>query len=233
MFRTKRDDAPRPDIRKSIPRRVIVAEEANSEWRLHADTIKQMTSGSKIEARGMRSDEFVERAPAFVPFIATNDYPEVLYADTAVKRRLLAIPFTEQVMPGEDDVNFRERFTEHDRQPVLAWMIEGYEEYCVKSLDDRPRRVRAATADLRGALSPIDQFIVSSCNLFGPDKIGAVRLYHAFRDWWEEEGRRDTECPTLTKFGRALTDRGINAGPQERGPEGRIVYRYGISLKSD
>ena len=230
MFRTRRDDAPRPDIRKSIPRRIIVAEEANSEWNLHADTIKQMTSGSKIEARGMRSDEFVERAPAFVPFIATNDYPEVRYADEAVKRRLLAIPFTEQVSKREDDVNFRERFTAHDRGAVLAWMIDGYEDYCTNSLDDRPRRVREATAELRGLLSPIDQFIMSCC-VFDKDALtSATRLYHAFRDWWEAEGRRDSDCPTLTKFGRALADRGVEATPQMRGPEGRIVYREGIRL---
>ncbi len=159
MLRTRRDDAPRPDILKAMTRRVIFAEEASSEWNLHADNIKQLTSHGRIEARGMRSNIFTERIPAFTPWIATNELPEVRHADSATKKRLVAFPFREQVTLDDDDSDWITRLTEHDLEGVLAWMVEGWRLYRDRGIEQPPSDISEATQELREALSPIDTFL--------------------------------------------------------------------------
>lgn len=238
MLRTRRDDAPRPDILKAMPRRILVAEEGSTEWQLHADTIKQLTSGGKIEARGMRSNEFTERTPAFLPLIATNDYPVIRYADAALKRRLVGFPFHQQISQGAEDAGFRTRFRARDRAAVLMWMLEGFDLYCHEGLGEPPGEAARATAELRQALNPTDIFL-AECTTTEPFASGkparasASVLFQALQDWWEEQKFKPSELPTKTAFGRHLTDSGYPLGLPGRRDEGgsRSRYREGLRLR--
>lgn len=233
MFRTRRDDAPRPDILKSMPRRLIVAEEGSTEWKLHADTIKSLTSGGKIEARGMRSNDFTERTPAFVPVIATNEYPVVQYADAATKRRLFAFPFSQQVRQGEEDAGFRARLGSRDREAVLAWLCEGYEDYARdQAIGDPPGAARIATETLRQSLNPIDQFISECCETDLSYRTTPAVLFDSYSSWYEAEGLRASDKPTQTAFGRHLTDSGylLHDTEYSSGMRKSVRYRYGIRL---
>jgi putative DNA primase/helicase len=217
-----------------MTRRVICAEEGSSEWHLHADMIKLMTSGGKIEARGMRSNSFVERSPMFTPFIATNDYPEIRFADMATKRRLIAFPFHQKVNPRLDDSQFRTRLGPADLAAVLRWLLDGYAAYCERKLEGRPPDVRDAVDDLSGTISPFDQFISECCKIDPKLYVPARDLYSGFSRWWADEGRRDSERPTQTSFGRAMTDRDFPSGVNpERLPgiREKIIYRHGFDLR--
>jgi putative DNA primase/helicase len=225
MFRSKRDDAPRPDILKAMTRRMIFAEEASSEWNLHADTIKQVTSHGQIEARGMRSNLFVERMPLFTPWIATNDLPEIRHADSAVKRRLIAFPFRQQVVSDQDDHGFIERIGPADRAAILAWLVRGYEAYCRKLLNAMPPAVSAETEHVRMSVSPYDQFLADRCETGAGFETASAELYSDFENWWTTEGLRGQDKPTQTAFGRALADRGFESDRDEH-----RRYRKGLQL---
>lgn len=217
MFRTRRDDAPRPDIIKAMTRRVIFAEEASSEWNLHADNIKQLTSHGRIEARGMRSNAFIERVPAFTPWIATNDLPEVRHADSATKKRLIAFPFRQQVTLDDDDSDWITRLTERDLEAVLAWMVEGWRLYRDRGLEQMPAEVAEATEELRQSLSPIDTFLSERCEAAPGEGVLGGELYEHFELWWDKEGHRRGDILTRSAFGRALTDRGYPARHTNKG----------------
>lgn len=226
MFRTRRDDAPRPDILKAMTRRIVFAEEASSEWNLHADNIKQLTSHGRIEARGMRSNAFIERVPAFTPWIATNELPEVKHADSATKKRLIAFPFRQQVTLDDDDSDWITRLSEADLEAVLAWMVKGWEIYRERGLETMPPEVSEATQELREALSPIDIFLADRCEAAPGEGIYGGELYDHFEIWWEHEGHRRGEILTRSAFGRALTDRGYEAKHTNRGS-----LRMGLKMR--
>jgi P4 family phage/plasmid primase-like protien len=240
MFRTKRDDAPRPDILKAMPRRLIVAEEGSSEWNLHADVIKAMTSGGRIEARGMRSNEYAERVPAFTPILCTNEWPEIKHADNAVKRRVIGIPFVTQIDRESDNVRFARDFTPDDYRGVLAWAVRGWEMYCQHRFteDERPRDIREVTGEIHDSMAPVDR-LINECCLLGPQyETPAHVLYDFMKDWWKDNGIHG-EPPNSHVFGREITERtGYRSAPRMRSRNGidgipevkSIRIRRGIKL---
>jgi phage/plasmid-associated DNA primase len=184
---------------------------------LHADNIKQLTSHGRIEARGMRSNIFTERIPAFTPWIATNELPEVRHADSATKKRLIAFPFREQVTLDDDDSDWITRLSEHDLEAVLAWIVAGWKLYRERGIEQMPPAVAEATQELREALSPVDTFLADMTELAPGEGILGGELYEHFELWWEKEGHRRGEILTRSAFGRALTDRGYAAKHTNRG----------------
>ena len=232
MFRTKRDDAPRPDILKAIPRRIIVAEEGSSEWNLHADVIKAMTSGGVIDARAMRSNSYVERVPAFTPIIATNQWPEIKHADTATKRRIIGIPFTAQIERGADDIRLTQRFGPDDHDAILGWLVRGYETYVREGLEEPPAAVAGITQEIHDSISPVDQFVIDMCELDEDFKVPAPVLYEAYRIWWDANGKHG-EPQNAIVFGQEVTERTgmpIRVG-KERGSNRSVRMRHGIRLR--
>jgi putative DNA primase/helicase len=233
MFRTKRDDAPRPDILKAMPRRLIVAEEGSSEWNLHADVVKAMTSGGRIEARGMRSNEYAERNPAFTPVIVTNEWPEIKHADAAVKRRIVGIPFTAQLARGEDDTRLVSRFTAADYSGILAWIVRGYADYLESGIElgSAPPEVTGITEEIHSSMSPVDQFIADCCVLDPEAKTEAGELYLAYRNWWDENGKHG-DPQNANAFGREISERtGYHPPKNPTSIAGRKVrMRNGIKI---
>lgn len=235
LFREKGQDAPRPDMLKAMGRRFIHATEASAEWKLHADTIKRITGGDQLTARGMFSNKFVERTASFTPWIATNEYPRIEHADSALFRRLIAIPFDRVVPDGADDPEFTLRFPSGELSGVLRWMVDGYKAYREKGLDSIPDPVKDATAKLRSALSIIDRWIDDRCETGEECRYPASDLYLDYNTWCLEEGIQEHERHSQTAFGRALTERGYQASdnPERWGSrkEGRKVkLRHGISI---
>lgn len=238
LFRDRGQDAPRPDLLRAMGRRFIHTTEASSEWRLHADTIKRVTGGDQLTARGMFSNKFVERTASFTPWIATNAYPHIEHADSALWRRLVAIPFEEVVPDAADDPRFTLSFPRGELPGVLRWMADGWRMYSNKGLDGIPEPVRNATAALRVTLSTIDQWIAGRCET-GPDfRYPAMDLFYNFQGWCDEEGIPERERHTQTAFGRALSDRGFWTPdrPERVGPRSeskKVRMRHGLRIYSE
>jgi phage/plasmid-associated DNA primase len=186
----------------------------------------------------MRSNAFTERTPAFLPFIATNDYPTVRYADAALKRRLVGFPFSQQIALENEDAGFRTRFRARDKAAVLMWMLDGFDLYCTEGLGEPPGEAALATAELRQSLNPADIFLYECTTTLPlasgePPRVSASVLYQSLRDWWEEQGNKPSELPTKNAFGRHLTDSGFQLGPLSKRDEAgsRSRYRLGLRLK--
>lgn len=231
MMRTRRDDAPRPDILKVMDRRFIFAEEGSTEWKLHADTIKQLTSGGLIEARGMRSDVFTEKIPAFTPFLVTNAFPSVQYADAALKRRLVGFAFTQFIPKSQEDGGFRESFTAGDHAAVLAWLMAGYTAFRREGLMAMPAIVLASTKELRGSLSPVDMFVAEMCVVDSAARTTTDDLYREFTEWWRDSGS-DGRPMSRHQFALHLSSEGFKnkAAEYSATDQKTIRFRYGLRL---
>lgn len=188
MFRENPNEAPRPDIVEALPKRVIVATEADSEWHLHADTIKRLVGGiDQAKVRNLHSNEFLTRFPAFVPFVGTNSSPTIQGADSALWQRIAVVPFTIQRLDDDkrtDKMASIRLMSEVDsKMAILAWLVEGYKSYAREGLVGVPADVAAATKEFRAGVSEWHSFMDEVIEQAPGHRIMAQDLYQMYRLW--------------------------------------------------
>lgn len=160
IFRGNLDDKPRPDILKLLTARLALLEEAGQSWELHGDRIKHLTGGSTVTVRGMRSNAFITREPAFTPVVIANELPRVKGADAATLRRMKVIPFLHSVV-GVEDPRKKIAFLadESTRMALLAQVVAGYGAYLERGVEELPEAFGLATMRAFEALDDVQEFI--------------------------------------------------------------------------
>jgi putative DNA primase/helicase len=111
------------DLAKLRGARLVVAQETQKGRRWDETKIKALTGGDKITARFMRQD-FFDFVPTFKLFICGNHKPRLASVDEAMRRRLLLVPFTVQIPPGERDPDLPRKL-KAEWPAILRWCIEG------------------------------------------------------------------------------------------------------------
>jgi Zierdtviridae DNA primase len=233
VFRDNADDKPRPDLLGVMNKRLIVAEEVSSAVHLHADQIKRLTGGGEISARGMRSNTYIVRRPAFTPLLATNGAPTISGADVAVWRRLLAVPFDQVIPYGKDDLEFTARLIATSKAAILRWIVDGYRRYVENpnALYAVPRLALTTNSDLRDDMSDLDTWIAERCDRAENLRDIPSDLFNDYTSWCEMGGVAHRDRVSNTKFGRELTAKGF-AKKQVRIEGVPTWHRIGIALKS-
>lgn len=229
LFRDSQDEKPRADLVRALVRRVLVAFESSQEWHLHGDQIKRLTGADPIRARLLYSSVYVDRLPAFTPWVVTNSFPQVHGADEALLRRLRTVPFREAVSKQEEDFDVQDALdSEEGRKAVLAWAVCGWEMYRADGHLDEPESVVQATADMSHQLSELDAFLHEFTE---PDPDGFVVVADLFRMWqmWREEGDVDVKMSS-TKFGRELAGKGYQTSVKKRNGQ-TVRVRSGLRLR--
>lgn len=203
------------DLRGS---RLVATVETGEGRRLDETLIKQMTGGDRLKGRYMRQD-FFEFLPEFKLWMATNHLPQIRGTDGGIWRRIRLIPFLETIGDDEKDPMLPTKLRA-EAPGILAWAVRGCLEWQAGGLQP-PAIVTGATAGYRAAEDTLGAFLSERCVLLPGLETQASELYRAYRQWAEENGEY---VQTQTKFGKALTERGI-----ER-KTGRIVSYRGIGL---
>lgn len=240
LFREKQDAGPSPEIITAIPRRMVFASEVGVHNRLHADVIKRLTGGDPISARALYSNQVVTRVPMFTPYIATNSMPTITDGDEALWRRLLVLPFDEQVSP---DSLPRETVESNPAalEAVLAWLVEGLIDYLEHGLarEEWPERcIRRARRFVEGT-SDFQMFLAEiTVRRRGPDKddarVDAEKLYLAYRTWGLGEGMRESDLYTKNRFTRQMTANGFEKVSSTKRIDGKVTktaFYRGIELR--
>jgi hypothetical protein len=125
-------------------RRVVVSE--NDEGRRLAEaTMKRLTGGDPITARGMRQN-FVTFDPSHTPMLITNHLPKVRGDDLAIWRRLRVIPFDVVIPEAERDPHLSE-ILRLDADAILTWAVTGYADYSRRGRLDEPPQVNVLRAN--------------------------------------------------------------------------------------
>lgn len=234
LFRDKQDEAPRSDIVAALPKRLLVASEASSQWFLHADAIKRFTGGEPIRARKLNSNVWIEATPQFTPWLMTNSYPQVPGADKALWRRLKAAPFLVSLPESKVDPKMRERLRRPDvSTAVFAWLVRGWENYQEDALDDDSPNSMEMLFEARNSMSDVDVFLSEACEFAAEYKEEARRLYDAYRSWCEANGLGAAQILSLTAFGRNLSGKGYEPAREYVGEEGerrQVRVRTGLRL---
>jgi P4 family phage/plasmid primase-like protien len=231
LLRANADDKARPDILKAMPRRIIIAEELSEFQHLHVDQVKRLTGAGTLSARGMAVNVFVERQPAFTPFIMTNATPTIEGADSALLNRTLVVPFDVQVPRNRNAGSVRRRIVAEAREAILAWAVEGWKRYAEDSVDLRSVPAGALAAQLRfsSGMSDFHQFLADFCDIAPGYSVGPTALYGAYEEWCSQNGVDDRDKLSPIKFGKRMNAMGTEVRKEWDG-EKQVWRRQGIAL---
>lgn len=228
MLRDNADDKPRPDLLAAFQRRLIVAEELGAAQHLHADQMKRLTGGTPITARGMRSNTYITRVPAFTPWIVCNEVPTIEGADNALKRRLLVVPFDQQIKQADEDINYFTRLMEESAEEILAWALAGHAAYLNDpKLHELPAGALGAATEFAESMSEFDAWRAERADVGDGYYELPLRLYLDFKEWCADNG---VDRPMSNKaFGIKLNGMDVVKSKRSLGGKQQWV-REGIRL---
>lgn len=173
-----------PDLVPLIGARFVRASEPDEGVRWQEGLIKDLTGGEKIMVRALHSD-FVEARPVFKLTISGNHKPDIRGTDDGIWRRLLLIPFDEQI-PKEKRIpkDKLDAMLFAEAPGILNRLIEGLLDYLQNGLGE-PKTVIDATEEFRAQSDPLGQFLNAACVVTGDpaDSVLASTLVEAFNFW--------------------------------------------------
>jgi putative DNA primase/helicase len=232
IFRDNQDERPRADLADAITKRVVFMNEASHHWKLHPDQVKRMTGADEISARRPFAKGSVVRMPAFTPWLLTNGAPNIEGADSALRRRLVIVPFAETLTADEVDVELAERLTAPDaRAVILQWALDGYDQLRTMGYEAglaAPLDAMAVREEFTSSMSEFDRFLAKVCDK-GDYHESPTKLGEAWEQWQDSAKISNRDRMTPHKFALALN---ANDFPM------KLVYidkvrtrvRYGIRL---
>lgn len=212
----RHDSGPRNDVARLAGARLVRSSEVGDQKKLNEGLIKSLTGGDTITARFLFSEDF-EFRPQFKLWLAANHKPVIRGTDFAIWRRMRLIPFDVTITDAQKDDTLP--FKLHKELPgILAWAVEGCQSWLQEGLRP-PERVLAATAEYRSESDIIATFIAECCAVDRTAEVAGGTLYTAYMRWSKDNGEF---VMSNTRFGRELTDRGIevrhtNTGKVRRG----------------
>lgn len=233
IFRDNQDERPRADLADVMMKRIIFCDEASHNWKLHPDQIKRMTGAGAISARRPFARAAVTAIPAFTPWLMTNSVPSIEGADKAVRRRLVVVPFGEEISAVEEDSTFATRLAEQ-REAILVWAVAGYNELMSMGMSaglEAPMGAWAIREEFTDAMSNLDSFIAECC-VTGSDYAGRPDvLADQWIDWQTRNDISGRDKLSVRQFALALNANGyVMITKKVDGKAAKV--RQGIDLNS-
>jgi putative DNA primase/helicase len=172
-----------------IGARFVRAAEPDEGMRWQEGLIKDLTGGEEILVRALHSD-FVAVRPVFSLTISGNHKPDIRGTDDGIWRRLLLVPFDEQI-PKEEQIPKAEldEILFAERDGIFARLVEALLDYLEQGLME-PQRIVDATAEFREESDPYGTFLDDACLMTGDpeDSLTAKEIVNAFHFWLAARG---------------------------------------------
>jgi putative DNA primase/helicase len=127
-------------------KRFVMASETEQGDRFASASLKALTGGDAITARGMRQDQ-QSFMPSHSMVLMTNSLPEVDALDKAMWARLKLFQFTAD-FEGREDTTIGDRLCA-ESSGILNWLVAGARHYLTHGLPPEPLGVVMATGDWR------------------------------------------------------------------------------------
>ncbi len=198
--------APRNDIARLAGKRLVCSVEVEDGRRLAEGLINMLTGGDTITARFLYSEAF-EFRPQFKLWLAANNRPSISGPEGAIWRRLVQIPFLEEISEAERDPEIKARLRDEGRPAVMAWLIEGCLLWQKEGLQE-PEAVKRLTGEYREESDPLRDFIQECCILEPAAQADNAEIWQAYQEWCKANSER---YPLGRKrFSQALMARGLD-----------------------
>lgn len=231
VLRDHSDDRARPDLLTVFGSRVAVADEVAQAKHLHADQIKRLTGAVPLSARGMRSNEYVAAPATFTPWIVGNSVPQVDGADAGFERRVLAVPFDQQIPQAEERIDFIEEILAEGASAILGWCVSGYEKWLrAPRLEEIPLGAIPAATDFREAVSEFNGFCADTLDDDADGFVVPIQAYEAYQMWCARNGTHARDVLTATKFGVQMSSR-YGKKKSKKTTDGKVIkVFFGVRL---
>jgi putative DNA primase/helicase len=186
-FMRKTGDQITNDIARLRGTRFVTTTEAEQGRRLSEPIIKQITGNDRMTARFLYG-EFFNFVPTFKIFMATNHKPVIKGTDYGIWRRIKLIPFTTRIPEEKQDKELEGKL-KAEASGILNWLLEGTARWKVERLK-APPDILNATAEYRGEMDVIGNFIKECCIQKPGLTIRIRELFKAYQEWCEENNER-------------------------------------------
>ncbi|SEA36341.1 phage/plasmid primase, P4 family, partial [Selenomonas ruminantium] len=187
-----------PQLAILAGKRLILTSESGAGRKFNAARLKLITGGDKITARFLHGNPFTF-SPQFTLVMSSNYKPAITdTTDEGMRRRLMMVPFT--AVFEEKDVMLKRELKEckECREAILAWCIEGAQEWIINGLGELPENIVKAMGAYYAENDILGLFIEECCEV-GKDKhVGVKAFCKAFNDWLRESQQKTVTLRTLS-----------------------------------
>ncbi len=176
-----------PDLVRIPGARMVRASEPEEGLRFKEAMIKLLTGGEPIMIRKMR-EEFVEIDPIFKLTISGNHKPAVRGTDDGIWRRILLVPFDEQIQKDRVDHRLPAKLWA-ERSGILNWLLAGVRAFLDGGLQEPPG-VTEATEEFRDESDPVRRFLMEAAEITGDaaDFVSTKDMVDAFTLYLKDNG---------------------------------------------
>lgn len=168
-------------------------------------TLKRLTGGDRITGRQLYRNN-ISFTPSHTLAMVANHLPEVPDMSRGMWRRLLVVPFDQEVPESQMDEQLPGKL-QAEADAVLSWAVRGLMDYQQRGRHlDPPQDVQAATAGYREESDQLSKFLEEATVERAGATVTTTALWSKYGDWAAQLG----EAPQLTgrnKFAEALVDR--------------------------
>lgn len=202
--------------------RLAIASESRENVELASEVIKNLTGQATLKARKMGKDFFTFPVTHKV-VLFSNNKPIVNDSSHGFWRRILVIPFVDQVEASERDGDLPNKL-KLEADGILTWAIAGAKRWFEEGLQP-PEAVISATQEYRAESDSIGTFLTEGCNMSPNAAVEAATLFNNYTLWCDETG---SIPQSQTAVGRRMRKAGFDRDRDSR--TGRIIWR-GVALK--
>lgn len=218
--RSRNSGGPSGDIARMKGSRIMVLSEPDEGKPLAEGLIKKITSKDTITARKLHSNE-IEFRPTGTIFMMTNHKPTINGTDDGIWRRMMFVPFKNQVKAENMDKKLEDKLrTEADG--ILAWIQEGTMKWQREGLNPPPVVLNEIN-EYRAEMDDVQTFIEEYFDYSETERTEFKEIAFRFDKWKHLHGVDMTN----KKLGRELGTRF-----EKKRSNGKVYY-LGISLKAE
>lgn len=194
-------------------KRFVMASETEQGDRFASATLKALTGGDAITARGMRENQ-QSFMPSHSMVLMTNSLPEVDALDKAMWARLKLFTFGAD-FEGREDTTIGDRLAS-ESSGILRWLVTGVQRYVTSGMPQEPLGVVMATGDWRMDENSFLQFANERLVKDPKGLTPAGDLIDAYTRWCQQQ---DTEPLRARALGAAIKSWG---GQEKRTAKARL-----------
>jgi putative DNA primase/helicase len=176
--------------------RFATASETESGGVMDENLMKLLTGEDTVAGRRLYEESFNFK-PEIKIWLRTNNRPEIRGTGNDVWRRIITLPFGQEVPEGKKDPHLKDKLR-LELEGIFTWMVRGYVDYVQNGLFLAPV-VMKAKEQYRKEQNVIERFFEERCE-FDPEysehrvnlqySIGRDELYAGFAQWCRDNGVR-------------------------------------------
>ena len=204
--------------------RLAISSETEEGRQWAESRVKDLTGGERISARFMRAD-FFEFTPILKLTCFGNHKPNLNNVDTAMRRRIIVVPFNLTLAPEERDAHLGESLM-GEAPGILQWMIRGCLDWQQNGLII-PAAVQTETDSYFSEQDTIRQWGEDRCTIDLKSPHLFATSAALFKSWSDYLQSRGEPTETVQRFGERLRGLGLQS---EKIPGGQRGWRH-ITLK--